>query len=178
MLNDTGNSIDVSIRVAMPFTPIFLKGSQLSGNVTVGLTTGPGGGTISSQPPALWQAVIDGTVVEPAAWLFFDPFFLSNGGQASAATQQHFGIPVPVPGPPISASVGYALNFSLTALAICSITSTITASGEALTCFGDLNVGGSVGSVAATVSANIIQVNSTAVQGTGDTGTNDPWRPV
>jgi hypothetical protein len=28
------------------------------------------------------------------------------------------------------------------------------------------------------VSANIVQVNSTAVQGTGDTGTNDPWRPA
>ncbi len=145
IFNDTGNPIDVSIQIAMPFTPIFLKGSQLSGNVTVGLTTGPGGGTISSQPPALWQAVIDGASVGPTASLFFDPFFLSNGGQGSSATQQQFGIPVPVPGPPISASLGYALNFSLTSLDICSITSAFTASGEALTCLGDVNISGGVG---------------------------------
>ena len=145
ILNDTGTSIDVFIQVAMPFTPVFLEGSELSGNVTIGLTTGPGGGTISSQPAALWQAVIDGAPAGPAAWLFFDPFFMSNGGQASAATHQHFGIPAPVPGPPISVSVGYALNFSLTSLDLCSITSTFTAFGEALTCLGDLDVGGSVG---------------------------------
>jgi hypothetical protein len=28
------------------------------------------------------------------------------------------------------------------------------------------------------VQANIVQVNSVSVQGTGDTGANDPWRPV
>ena len=145
IFNDTGTSIDVSIQVAMPFTPVFLKGSQLSGEVTVGLTTGPGGGMISSQPPALWQALVDGASVGPEAWLFFDPFFMSNGGQASAATQQHFGMPAPVPGPPISASVGFALNFSLTSLDLCSITSTFTVFGEALTCLGDLDLSGSVG---------------------------------
>ena len=52
---------------------------------------------------------------------------------------------MPVTGPPISASLGYALNFSLTSLDFCSITSTFTASGEALTCPGDVNISGSVG---------------------------------
>ena len=144
MLNDLENSIDVSIQVTMPFTPIFLKGSQLSGAATIGLTTGLGGGQISSQPPALWQAVIDGAVVDSASWLFFDPFFMSNGGQGSSSTQQHFGTPVPVSGPPISTSLGFALNFSLTSLDLSSFTSVFTANGDALTCPGDLDIGGSV----------------------------------
>jgi hypothetical protein len=32
--------------------------------------------------------------------------------------------------------------------------------------------------ITGTVDANIVSVNSTTVQGTGDTGTNDPWRPA
>ena len=145
ILNDSGSPIDVSIEVIMEFTPTFLKGSQLSGNVVVGLTTGPDGGMVSSQPPALWQAYIDGATVGPASWLFYDPFFMSSGGQGSATTQQNFGIPVPVAGPPLSQSLGYALNFSLTSLDYCSITCTFTATGEALTCPGDLDISGSVG---------------------------------
>ncbi len=138
------SSIDVSIAVEMPFTPLLSEESALSAVVTIGLTTGPGGGVISSQPPYLWQSMIDGAVDGPSSSLFFDPFFMSNSGQGSSSTQQNFGLPIPIPGPPISDDLGYALNFTLTSFDTASISSVLTAEGDALTCFADVDGNGGV----------------------------------
>ncbi len=143
--NHTDNSIVVALDVILPFTPTFVEGSELRADVRIGLTSDTGGGMISSQPPYLWQAVIDDEIVGPSAALFYDPFFMSAGGQANASTQADFGYPTPVAGPPISANIGYSLNFALTSLDLGSIATTFETSGDALTCVGDLNTSGTVG---------------------------------
>ncbi len=143
--NHTDAVIDVTLDAILPFTPIFVNESELRGNVSIGLTTDRGGGMIESLPPYLWQAVIDGVVVGPTASLFFDPFFMSAGGPANASTQADFGYPTPVAGPPVNTSIGYRLRFALTPLDLGSIASDFLTSGVALTCLGDLNTSGSVG---------------------------------
>ncbi len=143
--NEMEGSIDVSVAVEMPFIPLFPKQSGLSAVVTIGLTTGPGGGKISSRPPYLWQAIIDDAVAGPSSSLFYDPFFISGSGIGSSSTQQNFGIPIPIPGPPISDNIGFALNFNLTSFDTASISSVLTAEGDALTCFADIDGNGGVG---------------------------------
>jgi hypothetical protein len=144
LANELPLSIDVSVAVEMPFTPLITEESALSALVTIGLTTGSGGGQISSRPPYLWQALIDDAVAGPSSSLFYDPFFMSGSGMGSSSTQQNFGIPIPIPGPPISDNIGFALNFNLTSFDTASISSTFTALGDALTCFGDINGNGGV----------------------------------
>ncbi len=144
VFNHLVDAVDLSVVLVMEFTPVFVDGSDLAGQVTIGLTTGAGGGQIQSQRPGLWQAVIDNVVVGPAATLFHHPFIMSNSGMGSSATHADFGIPFPVPGPPITSNLGYALNFTLTSLDTVSITSSFIASGEALTCQGDLNLSAAV----------------------------------
>ncbi len=144
--NDTETVIDIALDVILPFTPVFVEGSELRANVTIGLTTDTGGGMIGSQPPYLWQAVIDEVAVGPSASLFYHPFFMSTGGRGSATTQADFGYPAPVAGPPISESIGYTLNVALTPLDLGTIASTFLSSGDPLTGVGDLNTSGSVGS--------------------------------
>ena len=87
VFNHLDDAVDLSVAIVMDFTPTFVDGSDLAGQVTIGLTTGPGGGQIQSQSPALWQAVIDDVVVGVAASLFHDPFLMSNSGSGSSATQ-------------------------------------------------------------------------------------------
>lgn len=144
VFNNMDGPVDLSIAVVMDFTPIFANGSDLSGQVAIGLTTDSGGGQVQSQSPALWQAAIDDAVVGFATALFHDPFWLSNSGAGSSATQANFGIPFPVQGPPIMSDIGFAVNFTLTSLDTASITSAFTATGEALTCPGDLDIDGGV----------------------------------
>lgn len=143
--NEMARSIDVSVAVEMPFIPLIPEESALSAVVTIGLTTGPGGGKISSRPPYLWQAIVDDAVAGPSSSLFYDPFFMSSSGIGSSSTQQNFGIPIPIPGPPISDSIGFALNFNLTSFDTASISSVFTAEGDALTCFADIDGNGAVG---------------------------------
>jgi hypothetical protein len=145
LYNHTDGVIDLEVEVILPFTPVFVDGSELRGDVTIGLTTDLGGGMVGSQPPYLWQAIIDGVAVGPSASLFYDPFFMSAGGQASLSTHADFGYPTPVAGPPVSSSIGYSLGFALTSLDFTRITSNFLSSGDALTCDGDLNTNGSVG---------------------------------
>ena len=49
---------------------------------------------------------------------------------------------------------------------------------ERLSATGGVDTGTLDGTQAGTIDANIVYVNETQVQGTGDTGLNDPWRPV
>ncbi len=144
VFNHMDGPVDLSVAVILDFTPTFAEGSDLSGQVIVGLTTDSGGGQIQSQSPALWQAVIDDVVVGFTTTLFHDPFWLSNSAAGSSSTQANFGIPLPVPGPPIMSNLGYEVNFTLTSLDTASVTSTFAASGDALTCAGDLNTDGAV----------------------------------
>jgi len=145
LANQMQRSIDVSVAVEMPFIPLIPEESALSAVVTIGLTTGPGGGKISSRPPYLWQAIIDDKVAGPSSSLYYDPFFMSGSGIGSSSTQQNFGIPIPIPGPPISDTIGFALNFNLTSFDTASISSVFTAEGDALTCFADIDGNGGVG---------------------------------
>ncbi|MHC5005992.1 MAG: hypothetical protein ACYTGF_01385 [Planctomycetota bacterium] len=143
--NDLQETIGVSVEVILPKPDPLPEGSLLAGLVVVGLTTGPGGGQLSSQPPWLWQALGDGNVVGPSASLFADPFYVANSGPANAAASADFGTPDPVPGPPIIASFGFRLNFTLTSFDVASITSVFTTTGALGTCAGDIDGDGVVG---------------------------------
>jgi len=143
--NDLDETIDVSIEVIMPKSDPLPDGSLLGGLAVVGLTTGPGGGQLSSLPPWLWQAISDGNVVGPSASLFADPFYVAHTGAASSAASADFGTPDPVPGPPIDASFGFRLNFTLTSFDRASITSALTTVGALGTCEGDLDGDGEIG---------------------------------
>jgi hypothetical protein len=143
--NDLDETIGVSVEVILPKSDPLPNGSLLAGLAVVGLTTGPGGGQISSQTPWLWQAISDGNVVGPSASLFADPFHLAHTGPASSAASADFGTPDPVPGPPINASFGFRLNFTLTSFDRASITSVFTTAGALGTCAGDINGDGQIG---------------------------------
>ena len=143
--NDLDETIEVSVEVIMPKSDPLPEGSLLGGLGVVGLTTGPGGGQLSSLPPWLWQALADGNVVGPSASLFADPFFVAHTGAASSAASADFGTPDPVPGPPVKASFGFRLNFTLTSFDRASITSALTTVGELSTCEGDINGDGEIG---------------------------------
>jgi hypothetical protein len=145
--NDLDETIDVSVEVIMPRSDPLPDGSLLAGLVVVGLTTGPGGGQLSSLPPWLWEAISDGNAVGPSASLFADPFYVAHTGAASSASSADFGTPDPAPGPPINTSFGFRLNFTLTSFDRASITSALTTMGELATCEGDLNGDGQIGIV-------------------------------
>lgn len=143
--NDLPETIGVSVEVILPKPAPLPEGSLLAGLVVVGLTTGPGGGQLSSQPPWLWQALSDGNVVGTSASLFADPFYLAHTGPANSAASADFGTPEPVPGPPIKASFGFRLSFTLTSFDVASITSVLTTAGALGTCAGDIDGDGEIG---------------------------------
>jgi len=138
--NQLGNDIDVDISVSLPVALSFTGGSSLSANVAVGLTTGVGGGSISSGPPALFRTTIDGQAVGPSTNLFWDPFYLSNGGVGSSSTSQFYGLPEPVQGPPIASTVGFDISYTISDHDLAAVSVTATAEG----CVGDINGDGVV----------------------------------
>ena len=118
-------SVDVVLEVLLPIAPTLGGGTEMSGSAAVGLTTDSGGGMLASLAGIpVWQGIIDGAPVGPAASLFFDPFELANAGLGSAGTAANFGIPFAVPGPlAVVNNIGIKISFSLTQADQASITS-------------------------------------------------------
>jgi hypothetical protein len=143
--NDLDEAIGVFASAIIPQTSPEPQGSLLAGACLVGLTTGPGGGRLSSLPPWLWLALVDGEAVGPTASLFADPFYVAHTGPASSAASSDFGSPDPVSGPPITESFGFAVNFSLTEFDVASITSSLATASQLSVCPGDINGDGEVG---------------------------------
>ncbi len=144
IFNALSSTITVSVDVILPFDPDFPTGTLLSGIVVVGLTTGPGGGMISSVPPALFHTLIDGGDAGSSATLFWDPFFMSSTGLGNLASYSDYGIPQPVPGPPLFNSLGCALDFELTSGELASISPSVTVDGDAEFCGADVDGDGTV----------------------------------
>jgi hypothetical protein len=144
IFNDLGSTITVGVHVTLPFEPDFPAGTLLAGIVVVGLTTGAGGGMISSVPPALFHTLIDGGDAGFAATLFWDPFLMSSTGVGNSAAYSNYGIPQPVPGPPLFNSLGCALDSQLTTGDLAAISPFLTVTGDAEFCNADLDGEGAV----------------------------------
>ncbi len=144
IFNALSSTITVSVDVMLPFEPDFPTGTLLSGIVVVGLTTGPGGGMISSVPPALFHTLIDGGDAGSSATLFWDPFLMSSTGLGNLASYSDYGNPQPVAGPPLFNSLGCALDFELTSGELASISPSVTVDGDAEFCSADVDGDGTV----------------------------------
>jgi hypothetical protein len=77
--------------------------------------------------------------------MFAHPFYVQHTGPASAAASSDFGSPDPVPGPPVTESFGFALNFAVTDLDVASITSSLATASQLSVCPGDINGDGEIG---------------------------------
>jgi hypothetical protein len=144
--NTLKSSISVAIDVRLMLEPDIVPETLLTAVVNIGLTSGPGGGEISSLPPALFKTRVDSEDAGFNATLFWDPFLIAASGQGNAATQGFYGIPTPVPGPPLVSSIGYSLRYALTPGDLASISVDLTADGEKTFCSEDLDASGAVGS--------------------------------
>jgi hypothetical protein len=145
ILNELKSEILVAVDVKLMLDPDLKPETLLSGVVTIGLTNGPGGGQITSVPPAVFRTLIDGFDAGFFTTLFWDQFQLGSSGQGNLSTQAHYGIPTPVPGPPLFSSLGYKLQFQLTPGDLASILVDMTADGEPTFCAEDLDASGTVG---------------------------------
>jgi hypothetical protein len=117
-----GTPIDVEVLVLLPVATPAPLGIDMGGSAALGLTTNADGGSVTSLPDTpVWQALVDESAVSA---LFHHPFELANSGLGSSSTGSHsFGIPDPIPGPPIADSIGIGISFTLTTLDQASITS-------------------------------------------------------
>lgn len=143
IVNELSEDITVVIAVTFSFSPRGSDASDLAASVAVGLTTGPGGGMLSSLPPYLWQALVDEEPVGSSASLFFHPFHLSHSGAGSSSTTSDFGLPDPVEGPQVQESIGFEIRFALTDgdRASCTSLYIVDPTGCAADLDGDGNVG-------------------------------------
>ena len=141
LVNALNDPISVAVDVVFPFAMVPGE-SELEGFGVVGLTTGVGGGAIASIPPWLWQTLIDDQPAGPQASLFFHPFEMTISGPGSAAAFSDFGTAEPVFGPPITRSVGFRIQFTLTEIDAASVTSAMVVTS----CPADLSGDGAVGS--------------------------------
>lgn len=122
--NLTQDTIDVELLVVLPLSTTFEEGSMILGSAAIGFTSA-GAGTVSSfGGNPVWQALIDGSPVGEPAELFDDPFsIVRTATGSSSGGSQNFGLPVPVPGPAATDSIGIRIRFSLTPLDQASMTS-------------------------------------------------------
>ncbi len=146
VLNELKSQILVAVDVRFMLDPDFKPETLLSAVVTIGLTNGPGGGQITSVPPAVFQTRIDGKDAGFPTTLFWDQFLIGSTGQGNLSTQDHYGTPTPVPGPPLFSSLGYKLLYQLTPGDLASISVDVNADGEPTFCAEDLDASGAVGS--------------------------------
>ncbi len=146
ILNELKSEILVAVDIKHMLDPDLKPETLLSAVVTIGLTNGPGGGQITSVPPAVFRTLIDGYDAGFFTTLFWDQFQLGSSGQGNLSTQAHYGIPTPVPGPPLFSSLGYKLRYQLTPGDLASISVDLNAGGEAAYCAEDLDASGAVGS--------------------------------
>ncbi len=143
--NELPDTIEVAVEIVRPVGNGIPVQTELSAFVAIGLTTGQGGGQIDSNPafPFVWDTVIDGKVVGPATSLFAHPFQVWHSGAGTSSTTAQYGMPTPVPGPPVLGSAGYDLRFVLSDGDLGAVT-TILSAGAA-TCLGDVNFDDEVG---------------------------------
>ena len=144
--NELSDAITVNMDVRLSFVPDLPVETQLAGQCTIGITTGADGGQIASLPPALFQTLVDGESAGFDTTLFWHEFFMGSSGQGNASTFAYYGVPQPVPGPPLLSSLGYALHFQLTPQDLGSITVDLTANGQQTLCAEDLDGNGQVNS--------------------------------
>ncbi len=113
-------SFSFTLPVVPPFNP-----SQLNGSVGLTVTADSTAATVATvAPDALYTALIDGTSVHT---LMNNPFSLSAAAFDSNVATDKFGIPAPVAGGAVNASIGINLHFSLTPGDQAGITSQFTA---------------------------------------------------
>ncbi len=143
--NTLGRPVVVRTEIVLP-VETQLADSLLEGQAVIGLTAGVGGGVLSSQVPAVWQARVDRIPVGPAATLFFHPFELTLSGPSSASVYSDFGQQVPVVGPPVLESTGYSLRFILSSADLATIYTNFDIVGGTTLCSADLDGDGVVGS--------------------------------
>jgi hypothetical protein len=114
--NFTADPVDSHIELVLP-TAAPYDGSGIQGQATIALTTDAGGGGVTSLiDTPVWQALFDGVVGGQSTSMFFDPFGMWTTGPGSLSTADTFGFPDPVPGPPIAASIGVNVSYSISSL--------------------------------------------------------------
>jgi len=113
-------SFTFNLPVGVPFNP-----SQLNGSVGVTATSDATAGTVASvAPDAVYTALVDGSSVHT---LMNNPFSLSAAAFDSNVATDRFGIPAPIAGGAVNASIGISLHFSVTPGDQAGITSQFTA---------------------------------------------------
>lgn len=114
--------VDVVLQVILPINPPLNTATKMIGSAALTLTTDSGGGAVTDLGVPIWQGLLDGADVAGAT-LFPAAFDLTNPGFGSMGTNSNFGIPVPLPGPPVQDSIGIRISFNLTQHDQASITS-------------------------------------------------------
>jgi hypothetical protein len=69
---------------------------------------------------------------------------MASTGMGNSSVYSDYGIPQPVPGPPLFNSLGCALDFQVTSGDLASISQFLTVDGDAAFCSGDLDDDGTV----------------------------------
>jgi hypothetical protein len=160
--NFTVEPIDSRLEMVMATASPY-DDSGIQGQATIALTTDPGGGGVTSLiDTPVWQSLFDGVAAGQSTALYFDPFGMWTTGPGSMSTGETFGFPDPVPGPPISASIGVELNYALSSSdrvrVFSNLIAEVTLAGEATPgwgsgagdgprCPGDVDGDGDVGVV-------------------------------
>lgn len=139
----------VEIEVEANFTPgnSMSEASLLKGFGVVGLTTGEGGGMVTSAPPWLLQTLVDGEAVGIDASMFYHPFQMGSSGAGQAAAFDDFGILEPALGPPVQESVGTRMLFSISDSDSVAVTHEIVV----VNCPADIDGDGSVSTIDLTI---------------------------
>jgi len=122
--NLTPTTQNYSLSFSLPVIPGF-NPSLLNGSVGLTTTADSTAATVATvAPDPIYAALIDGVTVKK---LLDNPFSLSAGAFDSAVATDKFGIPAPIGGGAVNASIGINLRFSVTPGDQAGITSQFTA---------------------------------------------------
>ncbi len=112
---------EVAFSIVLPVSPEIPDASLVSGSAAIGLTTDSAGGSVSTiGKDPLWQGLLDGT---PFQGLFGAPFSLEHEALGGSGSSGAFGLPDPVPGPPVLEEISVSVGFRLTPNDQASLTS-------------------------------------------------------
>jgi hypothetical protein len=139
----------VEIAVEANFTPgnSMSEESLLKGFGVVGLTTGEGGGMVTSSPPWLLQTLIDSEPVGIDASMFYHPFQMGTSGAGQASAFDEFGVLEPAVGPPVQESIGMRMLFTISDSDSVAVTNDIVV----VNCSADLDGDGAVSTIDLTI---------------------------
>jgi hypothetical protein len=139
----------VEIAVEAIFTPgtSMSEESLLKGFGVVGLTTGENGGMVTSSPPWLLQALIDGEAVGIGASMFYHPFQMGISGPGQASAFDEFGVLEPTVGPPVQESIGMRMLFTISDTDSVAVTNDIVV----VNCPGDIDGDGEISTIDLTI---------------------------